>query len=98
MSLRHIVLIQFNETASDEKVAAFAAGLDALPGRIAQIRSYEHGPDADVRSASWDYGLVATFDSAEDFTTYLEHPDHQALVRDLLEPISATRASVQIRT
>lgn len=98
MSLRHLVLIQFNETATDEKVAALASGLDSLPARIDQIRSYEHGPDAGVRAASWDYGLVAAFDSAEDFTTYLEHPDHQALVRDLLEPISATRASVQITT
>lgn len=96
MSLRHMVLIRFAEATSDEQIEAFSAGLDSLPGKINQIRSYEHGRDADVRPGTWDYGLVAKFDSAEDFVAYLEHPDHQALVADLLNPISAERTSVQI--
>lgn len=96
MSLRHIVLFRFTDDATDEQVSALAAGLDALPGKIEQIRSYEHGRDVGVRPSSWDYGLVAAFDSAEDFAAYLDHPDHLALVRDLLNPISAERASVQM--
>lgn len=96
MGLRHIVLIRFNDDASDQQIAALAAGLDTLPGAIHQIRSYQHGRDADVRPGSWDYGLVAEFDSAADLAAYLDHADHRAVVNDLLDPISATRASVQI--
>lgn len=96
MSLRHIVLMHFDEDATDVQIAALATGLDSLPGKISQIRSYEHGRDMGVRPASWDYGLVAEFDSADDFTAYVDHPDHQALVRDLLEPITASRVSVQM--
>lgn len=95
MSLRHIVLIRFTDVTTDEQIAAFSAGLDTLPAKIGQIRSYQHGRDADVRPGTWDYALVAEFASAEDFTAYLEHTDHRALVADLLDPISAERASVQ---
>lgn len=95
MSLRHIVLIRFENDVTDEQVAAFARGLDGLPGAISQIRSYEHGRDAGIRSGSWDYGLIAEFDSPEDFTSYVNHPAHQQLVDELLNPISATRTSVQ---
>lgn len=96
MTLRHIVLFRFNQEATDERIAALSTGLDSLPGAIEQIRSYSHGGDAGVRAGSWDYGVVAEFDSVEDFHTYREHPDHQALIRDLVEPITVERASVQI--
>jgi hypothetical protein len=95
MSLRHCVLIRFTDDATDGQIAALAAGLDALPREIEQVRAYEHGRDAGVREGTWDYGVVARFDSAEDFTTYLQHPAHVAVVRDLLTPISAERTSVQ---
>ena len=39
--------------------------------------------------------LVAEFDSAEDFAVYREHPAHTDFVRDLLGPISESRASIQ---
>jgi hypothetical protein len=97
MSLRHMVLIRFTEGTGDDQIAAFATGLDSLPGQIDQIRSYEHGRDAGIRPGSWDYGLVAEFDSPGDFLAYLEHPAHKAVVRDLLDPISAERTSVQIQ-
>lgn len=96
MTLRHIILFRFNQAATAERVAALSAGLDSLTGSIGQIRSYTHGRDAGVRDGSWDYGIVAEFASVEDFHAYREHPDHQALVRDLLDPITVERASVQI--
>lgn len=98
MSLRHIVLIRFTDDATRDQVAALSAGLDGLAEEIEQVRHYEHGADAGVREGTWDYGLVAQFDSAEDFTAYLEHPAHVAVVKELLNPISAERTSVQFPT
>lgn len=95
MSLRHTVLIRFTDDATEEQVASLATGLDGLPGQIDQVRDYEHGRDAGVREGTWDYAVVAKFDSAADFTDYLRHPAHVKVVRELLEPISAERTSVQ---
>lgn len=97
MAIRHIVLIRFDESATDQQIGAFSAGLDSLPAKISQIRRYEHGPDLGIRQATWDYGLVAEFETPEDFTAYLDHPDHKALVSEQLEPISASRVSVQLQ-
>jgi hypothetical protein len=96
MTVRHMVLFRFKDGTSDEQIATLSAGLDALPTTIAEVRSYVHGRDMGVRAGNWDYGVMAEFDSVEDFQIYREHPDHQALVRDLLDPVSQERASVQI--
>jgi hypothetical protein len=96
MALRHILVIRFTDDTTDEQVDEFAAALDGLPQAIPQIRSYRHGRDAGIRESSWDYGLVAEYDSADDFQTYLAHPAHQQIVQEILEPISAQRASVQM--
>ncbi len=39
--------------------------------------------------------MVADFASAERFRVYRDHPDHRALIRDVVEPAVAERASVQ---
>ena len=39
--------------------------------------------------------MVAEFASADAYVGYRDHPDHRALIRDLVEPITAERASVQ---
>lgn len=95
MGLQHVVLFRFNDTASDEQIGALSAGLDALPTKIEVIRFYSHGRDARVRAGTWDYGIVAEFDSVDDFHTYRDHPEHQALIRDLVDPITVERAAVQ---
>lgn len=97
MALRHVVMFRFAEGTTGDERAALAAGLAGMPaatGAIAADR-YRHGPDVGLNPASWDYVVVADFASAEDYLTYRDHPDHRALIRDLVEPIVAERASVQ---
>lgn len=94
----HAVLFRFNAGTTDEQIEDFGAGLAALPTRIAQIRSYRFGPALRLVGTSWDYALVAEFDSAEDFVAYRDHPDHQAFIAERVEPLVAERASVQFET
>jgi hypothetical protein len=96
MTIRHIVLFRFAEGTPDERVADLSAGLDALPPAIPQIRRYEHGRNLGVTPGTWDYGLVAEFDSVDDQRTYRDHPTHQQLIRELVEPITVDRASIQL--
>ncbi|HET9611912.1 MAG TPA: Dabb family protein [Acidimicrobiales bacterium] len=97
MALRHVVMFRFAEGTTDDQRAALAAGLAGMPVATGAIDAerYRHGPDAGLNPASWDYVVVADFASADDYLTYRDHPDHRALIRDLVEPIVAERASVQ---
>ena len=97
MPLRHVVMFRFTDDATDEQRHALARGLDGMPAATGAVRAedYRHGFDAGVNPASWDYVVVADFASADDYRTYRDHPDHQALIRDLVTPIVGDRASIQ---
>jgi hypothetical protein len=96
MSVRHIVLFRFAEGTPDERIADLSAGLSALPPAIPEIRRYEHGRNLGANPGTWDYAVVAEFDSIEDQHTYRDHPTHQKLIRELVEPIAQDRASIQL--
>lgn len=98
MGVRHAVLFRFAAGVTDEQVAALGEGLAGLPAGIAEIRAYRFGPDLGLASATWDYAVVADFDSAEDYATYRDHPDHRALITQRVEPIVAERVAVQFES
>jgi hypothetical protein len=97
MTIRHAVLFRFDDDATDEQIAALAAGLDTMPAATGavDVADYEHGRSLGLNPAGWDYAVVAEFASVEAFTTYRDHPAHRALIRELVEPITAERTSVQ---
>ncbi|MGH9234000.1 MAG: Dabb family protein [Acidimicrobiales bacterium] len=97
MAFRHVVMFRFTDDATDEQRRALAEGLDRMPAATGALAAedYVHGFDAGVNPASWDYVVVADFAAARDYLAYRDHPDHQALIRDLVTPIVAERASVQ---
>ena len=97
MSIQHAVLFRFVDDVDEERVAALAAGLGTMPaatGAVAPDR-YRHGRALVLNAGSWDYAVVAEFDSADAYATYRDHPEHRALIRDLATPIVAERCSVQ---
>ncbi|MGH9213328.1 MAG: Dabb family protein [Acidimicrobiales bacterium] len=96
MTVRHIVLFRFREGTTEEQIARLSSGLSALPEAIGQIRAYRHGPDAGITDTAWDYAVIGDFDSAEDYLVYRNHPVHQELIRDLVEPIADARAAIQL--
>jgi Stress responsive A/B Barrel Domain len=97
MTIRHAVLFRFVDGVDDDRVAALAAGLNRMPAATGAVGSdrYRHGRSLGLNPASWDYAVGADFDSADDYVAYRDHPDHQALIRDLITPIVADRCSVQ---
>ena len=97
MALRHVVMFRFSADATDEQRDALTRGLAGMPAATGAIAEddYRHGPDLGLNPASFDYVIVADFASEDDYLTYRDHPDHQALIRDLLTPIVTERASVQ---
>jgi hypothetical protein len=74
----HVVMFRFKPgiTRQDERVAAVAKAMDALPGQIPLIKSWHHGFNFTQDPLAWDYGLEAVFNSEADLQTYFEHPAH----------------------
>ena len=95
MGLRHVVCFRFHPDTPSEAVDALAAGLRALPATIAEIDAYLVGPDLGIADTSWDFAVSADFADAGAFATYRSHPEHLAVIRDLVEPICAERVAVQ---
>ncbi|WP_061300011.1 Dabb family protein [Herbidospora cretacea] len=92
---RHIVLLRWIDEATDEQKAAVVAGLETLPVAIPEVRKYVIGTDAKVSEGTFDLGIVADFDSADDYVVYRDHPVHLKLIDDVIKPILAGRAAVQ---
>jgi stress responsive alpha/beta barrel protein len=95
MAVRHVVLFRFADGTTGEQVRALADGLDEMPEAVGVMLDYRHGRDLGINEASWDYAVVGDFATADDYTTYRDHPDHRALIRDLVTPIVAERVSLQ---
>lgn len=95
MPLHHAVQFRFNEGVATEAIDEMAARLRALPGLIPQIANYALGRDLGINDDNWDFALSADFASVADFETYRSHPEHQAVVRDHVEVITAERHAVQ---
>lgn len=85
--LRHVVLFQFQEDTSSEKVDEIVKEFAALPEKIDAIQDFEWGTDVSVenRSHGFTHGFVVTFADEKGRDEYLPHPAHQAFVK-LLRP------------
>jgi len=93
--LQHVVLFRWRDDITPEAMAAVESGLAGLPAAIPEIRSYRFGADAGIAAGTWDFGIVAGFDSADDWAVYRDHPQHQAFIAERIKPWAAERAAVQ---
>jgi hypothetical protein len=94
--IRHVAMFRWAEGITAEQLAAVRAGLDGLPGQVPSIRSYVHGPDLGLGDDRWDYVVVASFDDADGYHAYVDHPAHDAVRRERIRPLLADRAHIQI--
>jgi hypothetical protein len=98
MALRHVVMFRFGDGTTDEQVKALADGLDRMPAAVGTVLDYRHGRDAAITEGTYDYAVVGDFATVDDYLTYRDHPEHQALIRELVRPIVVERALVQFET
>lgn len=96
--IRHVVTLTFRDDTTDEQVATILEGLGELPGAIPELRSYVFGTDLGRSEGNASLGIVADFDSWDDFQAYRDHPRHVAVGTDLILPVLADRSAVQHET
>lgn len=85
--LRHVVLFNFNEKATDNIIRQIEDKFMALPNEIAEMHSLEWGTNnsAEGLDKGFTHCFFVTFLSEEDREKYLPHPSHQKFV-DFIGP------------
>jgi hypothetical protein len=73
--LKHVVLLKFKESVTEEQIADLKKSLLALPKKIKEIKGYECGSDRRP-TKNFDFALVSTFDDVEALKCYHVNPDH----------------------
>jgi hypothetical protein len=85
--LRHVVMFQFKESASEADVEKVVEAFRQLPAKIPQIAEFEFGKDNSPEGLAdgFTHCFLVTFKSEKDREAYLPHEAHQAFV-DVLKP------------
>ncbi|MDD5297910.1 MAG: Dabb family protein [Rhodocyclaceae bacterium] len=78
----HLVLFRLKPgvAADDSRLLRVTGAMDGLPGRIPEIRLWQHGrhlaPGGVEDPLAWDYGLLAGFADEAALLAYFDHPEH----------------------
>jgi hypothetical protein len=93
--LRHVALFRWKPETTAADVSKVEAALHQLPSKIPCILAYRFGRDVGVQGGNADFALVADFTDEEGLATYANHPDHQAVLQNVIRPILAQREAIQ---
>jgi hypothetical protein len=93
--LRHIAMFRFSPEAPADAARSLEEGLTRIRETVETIAAYTFGPDRGLRDGNNDIAVVADFENEDDFRTYVDHPEHQAFIRDRLSPVISERVSLQ---
>ena len=94
--IRHIVLLKLKEETTTEAIEGISNALASMPEQIPEISNYVFGKDIAVSAGSADIGIMADFDSVENYKTYSTHPAHVAAVQNVIKPHVAAKTAMQI--
>jgi hypothetical protein len=94
--IRHVGMLRFRSDATTEQRAAVLDGLLALRGAVPGIEALQAGLDAGLREGNPDLAFSIDFTDADAWRAYGDHPAHRALVTELIAPIIADKAFVQL--
>lgn len=79
----HIVLAQPKADTALDQLQTVLDQLTALQTLIPEIQDIQTGKSIGDRHQGYEYGLVAHFESVETLQTYLAHPAHITVAREL---------------
>ena len=96
--IRHIVLFKVNDgvVKDDPRVKAAYDGLAALGGKIGELRSWQDGWNVRERPVAYDFAIIGDVAGVDELQTYLDHPEHQAVVAKLREVCTWVSADLEV--
>ncbi len=93
--IMHLALFTWREGTTREDIARVEAELSRMPSVVPALHEYHFGPNLGLRPGTADFAVCAILPQAE-LSTYLDHPEHQRVVREVISPLLAARAAVQV--
>ncbi|MEI8240939.1 MAG: Dabb family protein [Actinomycetota bacterium] len=91
---RQVIAIRWAEGVSADAKEAYRQALDALR-QIPELLSMTWGDDARHFEGNFDFVTVMDFADFDSARTYVQHPLHQAYVRDHASKVIGERVVVQ---
>lgn len=85
----HVVLFKWKEDTTPAAIASVLSELKALQSKIPGIVDLSCGENFSQRSQGFKHGLVVKFTDKSALETYIPHPEHQAVVQNVIKPIVA---------
>jgi hypothetical protein len=77
-------MFRWADHVETEHVQRVGEAFDELAELTAGLRHHAHGRDVGVSEGTFDYLLVADFESVADWRAYRDHPAHVLLVEELI--------------
>ncbi|MFC8831518.1 hypothetical protein ACFT9I_39980 [Streptomyces sp. NPDC057137] len=97
MALRHVAALKWSRELTESETREINQAMDLYVSTAVQPRSYSHGPDIGGKFGTFDYVLIADFDSEDEFLAFNSDPLHDA-VRAVLAGKVAKAEFVQFDT
>jgi hypothetical protein len=93
--IMHVAVFTWRESTTSEEIAGVEAALSRMPALIPALKEYHFGSNLGLRPGTADFAVVAVLEQAE-LSDYLDHPEHQRVVREVISPLLATRTAIQV--
>lgn len=97
MPFRHVAMYRWADHVDAEHVIRVRDALDELAALV-NVRQHAHGSDVGVSADSYDFHVVADFDTVADWRAYRDHPVHVLLVAELIDGHVTDQAVGQYQT
>ena len=94
--LRHLVLFDLSEDATDEAIDAAVAALDALADEVPAVRELHVGRDAGLAEGNAGLALIVVTDDETAWRNYQDHPAHRRVVDQHVRPVITGRTAAQL--
>ena len=96
--LTHVVLFQWNDSVPDGYADVARAELLKYAATLSGVVSYRCGANAGFSDTAADFGIVAVFETADDWRRYDTDDEHNRIRREIFAPYVANRNVIQFIT
>lgn len=83
--IEHLVLFTVRDGISENQEEELVGDLRALKEKVPGVLELTVGRNFSERSGEYTHGLSARFRTRDELQTYIEHPEHRAVVKKLDE-------------
>jgi hypothetical protein len=98
MAFHHVSMFRWKPDASPEQIAPVKPALDALAGTLRGVVSYACGESLGLTPTSFDFSVIAIFEDKSAWDEYMANAEHDRIREELIVPIVAERAGIQLET